>query len=160
MHSGEMSWRVKIAWAVYIILTRNSGGAHTARMAWHAGHWEVGLCDMQDTEESDFVACRTLRSQTMWHAGHWGVGLRGMQDTEESDFVACRTLRSWTMWHVGHWGVRLCGMQDTEESDYVAFRTLRRWTLWQAGHWGVRQWLTLALVLKARIRSPSYIWSN
>ena len=65
------------------------------------------------TEESDYVACRALRSLTMWHVGHCGVRLCGMWDTVESDYVASGTLWSQTMWQVGHCGVRLCGMGTT-----------------------------------------------
>ena len=41
-----------------------------SRTMWHVGHCEVGLCGMWDTEELDYVACETLKS----------------------DYVACGTL--------------------------------------------------------------------
>ena len=37
---------------------------------WQWGIKEVRLCGMWGTEELEYVAFRTLRSQTMWHVGH------------------------------------------------------------------------------------------
>ena len=76
-------------------------------------------CGLWYTEESDYVACRALRSQTMWQVGHCGVRLCGKWDTVESDYVASWTLWSQTLWH-----------GDTSWSGRSLFSTLRPFSPW------------------------------